>query len=146
MAQSLDKDLYSREWCSSCSAFDWHFLSHNNRRWLNQTISTKEIKMAVFFKNYGILWNNLSRIELLWIFSNGTMSDWLNDSLLCLIMKLAKPEDLIQVWPISLCNVLVKAILKVLVNRLKLVMGKLIGRCQVSFIMGRSISDNIMVA
>lgn len=56
------------------------------------------------------------------------------------------PESITQFRPISLSNVLLKVITKVLENRLKLVIPKLIGKYQSSFIFGRSTTDNIIVA
>lgn len=47
---------------------------------------------------------------------------------------------------ISLCNVLVKIITKVVTNRLKEVLDDIISKTQSAFIPGRLISDNIMVS
>ncbi|KAL2242912.1 UNVERIFIED_CONTAM: hypothetical protein Sindi_0409200 [Sesamum indicum] len=48
--------------------------------------------------------------------------------------------------PISCCNILYKIIAKLLVQRLKVALDKLISPCQAAFIPGRSIGDNIMLA
>lgn len=63
----------------------------------------------------------------LWIFSSGVLPPILNESIICLILKVEAPESLNQFRHISLCNVLVKAISKMLANRLKPLMDKLIG-------------------
>lgn len=61
------------------------------------------------------------------IFTKGVLPMGLNEATICLIPKCQSLETLGQFWPIFLCNVLAKIILKVLVNRLKLVMMKLAG-------------------
>ncbi|KAL2230773.1 UNVERIFIED_CONTAM: hypothetical protein Sindi_1671700 [Sesamum indicum] len=48
--------------------------------------------------------------------------------------------------PMSCCNVLYKIIAKLIVQRLSVVLDKLISPCQAAFVPGRSIGDNIMLA
>lgn len=55
----------------------------------------------------------------------------------------ASPDKL---RPISLTNELYKIISRLLVNRLKPIIAKLVGPMQLAFIPGRSIADNILVA
>ncbi|CAA7044678.1 unnamed protein product [Microthlaspi erraticum] len=78
-------------------------------------------------------------------FTTGILPPETNDVLLVLIPKVGKPESITQFWPISLCNVLFKTITKVLVGRLKVVISKLIGPEQASFIPGRLSTDNIVL-
>ncbi|CAA7012923.1 unnamed protein product [Microthlaspi erraticum] len=78
-------------------------------------------------------------------FATGQLPQDTNDALLVLIGKVTKPEKISQFRPISLCNVLFKTITKVMVNRLKMVIAKLIGPAQASFIPGRLSTDNIVV-
>lgn len=68
-----------------------------------------------------------------------------NDALLVLTGKVAKPERITQFRPISVCNVLFKTITKMMVNRLKRVITKLIGPIQASIISGRLSTNNIMM-
>ncbi|KAL2226376.1 UNVERIFIED_CONTAM: hypothetical protein Sindi_1996300 [Sesamum indicum] len=49
-------------------------------------------------------------------------------------------------WPIACCIVLYKIIAKFIVQRLSVIMDKLISPCQAAFVPGRSIGDNIMLA
>lgn len=76
---------------------------------------------------------------------SGIMPEGLNDTLVSLIPKNPHPESVTQFRPISLCNVSYKVITKVMVNRLKPVLEKLVSQEQSSFVPGRQIVDNIMV-
>ncbi|KAL2248716.1 UNVERIFIED_CONTAM: hypothetical protein Sindi_2345300 [Sesamum indicum] len=49
-------------------------------------------------------------------------------------------------WPISCCNILYKIITKLMVQRLSMLLDKIISPCQAAFVLGRSIGDNIMLA
>ncbi|XP_074262939.1 uncharacterized protein LOC141585787 [Silene latifolia] len=55
-------------------------------------------------------------------------------------------EDVKDYRPISLCNVFMRIVTKCITNRLKKVMGYLVGEYQNAFLAGRSISDNIFLA
>ena len=56
------------------------------------------------------------------------------------------PDEVSHFRPISLCNVTYKIISKIMVNKLKLLMAKLISPYQNAFIQGRNIFDNILLA
>ncbi|RXI09160.1 hypothetical protein DVH24_023321 [Malus domestica] len=56
------------------------------------------------------------------------------------------PTTMTQLQPISMCNIIYKIVSKVLTNKLKLVLPQLISPSQSSFILGRLILDNTLVA
>ncbi|KAL2237640.1 UNVERIFIED_CONTAM: hypothetical protein Sindi_0955700 [Sesamum indicum] len=77
---------------------------------------------------------------------DGPNSEADNTTLLALIPKVHSPMNVGDFRPISCCNVLYKIIAKLLVQRLSVILDKLISPCQAAFVPGRSIGDNIMLA
>lgn len=70
----------------------------------------------------------------------------LNDTIITLIPKLASLV-LVKVYlPIALCNMLYKLISKILVNRLKRILFRIISCNQFAFVPSRMTTDNILVA
>ena len=70
----------------------------------------------------------------------------LNSTFLVLIPKKAGAEDLRDFRPISLVGGLYKLLAKVLANRLKKVMGKVVSSTQNAFVEGRQILDAALIA
>nr|XP_027071629.1 uncharacterized protein LOC113696407 [Coffea arabica] len=63
-----------------------------------------------------------------------------------LVPKVQSPQDFTQFRPISLCNFINKVISKVLSDRLAWILPKIISPQQSSFVKGRHISDNFLLA
>lgn len=79
------------------------------------------------------------------ILQGGDFPKDLNKTFIVLIPKVEAPESAKQYRPISLCNVAYKFITKVIVNRIKPVLPKLISPTQASYVPGRQITDNIVI-
>ena len=78
--------------------------------------------------------------------TSGTLDTRLNMTNICLIPKTERPTRMTELRPISLCNVGYKIISKVLCQRLKVCLPSLISETQSTFVLGRLISDNILIA
>lgn len=78
-------------------------------------------------------------------FERGELLPVLNTTNITLIPKISNPAKVSQFQPISLCNVIYKLISKILADRLKLVLLKLISLFQLSFVSGHAIQDNYIV-
>uniref|UniRef100_A0A803QD75 Reverse transcriptase domain-containing protein n=1 Tax=Cannabis sativa TaxID=3483 RepID=A0A803QD75_CANSA len=69
----------------------------------------------------------------------------INQTLIVLIPKRPNPEQITEYRPISLCSTFYKIISRVLVNRLKPILSRIISPTQSAFLSDRLISDNIII-
>ena len=100
----------------------------------------------IFFQKYwDIVRPNVHKL-VIQAFETGDFDSDVNDTLLVLIPKVGNPEEIKQFRPISLCNVFYKISSKVLVNHLKPIMCNPIHPLQTSFVSGRQVADNIIIA
>jgi hypothetical protein len=100
---------------------------------------------AVFYQK---MWGSVSCTVRKFVqdfFGMGVLPPAVNETLLVVIPKHDKPERMADFRPISLCNVSYKILTKIIVNRLKPLLPKLISPTQCSFVPGRQISDNIVI-
>lgn len=79
------------------------------------------------------------------LLNSGNMQQVVNKTLLVLVPKVIWPKNFMQFRPISLCSVIYKMLTKTLVNILKIILPKVLGPNQDSFILGRQITNNMVV-
>ena len=78
-------------------------------------------------------------------FVKGTMVKELNSTLIVLIPKIQNPTSVNHYRPISLCNVVYKAITKILVNKMRPILHSIISPCQLAFVPRRWIKKNQVI-
>jgi hypothetical protein len=138
-------------------------ITNEDNEWLCRIPNYGEIKLAVFslgsYKSpgpdgmlalfYKPYWS-IVEIDVVNIvtsfFSNGHMLKAMNHTFLALIPKTNAASTVHQFRPISLCNVIYKTISKILANRLKQMLPKLISPWQAGFVPSRLIQDNSIIA
>lgn len=79
------------------------------------------------------------------VLGGGDFSAEAAEALLVLIPKVNRPTSIKGFRPVNLCNVSMKVISKMIVNRLKKVLDDIISLNQASFIPGRQSLDNIVL-
>ena len=79
-------------------------------------------------------------------FEEGHLLKELNHTSLTLVPKAPNSSKLHDFRPIACCSTVYKCISKVLANRIKPLLPALIGNAQSAFVLGRTISDNILLA
>ncbi|KAL0302085.1 UNVERIFIED_CONTAM: hypothetical protein Scaly_3044300, partial [Sesamum calycinum] len=79
-------------------------------------------------------------------FRTGKLLKQVNATLLALILKVNLPTQVSDYRSIACCNVIYKTITKIIVKRMQLVLHMLIDHSQNAFVLGHSISDNILLA
>lgn len=126
------------------------------------TVSLYEVKKAVFDmmlwkapgpngfqpKIFQFFWEELHQNVFLFIkqcFTNWSFPNELNKCFTTLIPKIDNPETINSLRPITLCNVIYEVLTKVIVNRIRPLLKRIVGPSQASFIPGRQTSDNIII-
>lgn len=96
---------------------------------------------ASFYQHY---WKTIAKTvtRMIWnFFDMGFMLRQLNYTLVALIPKINNLIEVKQFRPIALCNVCYKIIAKILANRLKTLLPKIISSTQSAFVPGRVFSS-----
>lgn len=98
-----------------------------------------------FQKFWPLIGREIFEASCSWL-EEGSFPPNLNDTNIALIAKVDRPENMKDLRPISLCNVIYKILSKVLANRLKRILHKCISDSQAAFVPGRDILDNALTA
>jgi len=101
---------------------------------------------ASFFQDHRLVIRDLLGVAIKYFFRFGTLLKEVNHTFITLIPKVANPETSAQFRPISLCNTLYKILAKILVNRMRPILQRIIHPAQSAFIPHRTIHDNILIA
>jgi hypothetical protein len=91
---------------------------------------------SVFYKN---IWDVVGRKmtdEVLHVLRGNKLPDGWNDTVISLIPKTDHPKHVIDLHPISLCNVTYKVVSKVLAGRLRVILDDVISPSQSAFVPG----------
>ncbi|KAL0284385.1 UNVERIFIED_CONTAM: hypothetical protein Sradi_7200300 [Sesamum radiatum] len=140
-----------------------HILSEDDARLLVRPVSPNEVKQAIFdidetkapgpdgyssafFKAAWQVVGGDVTCAIMEFFRTGRLLRQVNATLITLIPKVSNPTVVGEFRPISCCNVLYKVITKILVQRMRGILDKLVSPTQNAFVPGRSISDNILLA
>ncbi|KAK0607443.1 hypothetical protein LWI29_015165 [Acer saccharum] len=139
-----------------------HRLPSNMRDFLDGNFSAEEVKEALFQmspskspgedgfpaaffqKHWEVVGGEVTRLCLECL-NDGLSVRMINHTILCLIPKVKKVENMVDLRPISLCNVIYKCISKARANRLRKVLNFVISDSQSAFLPGRLITDNAMI-
>lgn len=91
---------------------------------------------GIFYqKHWGTIQKEICEAVKLF-FNEGALPPKVNETVVALVPKTALPESITHLRPISCCNFLYKIISKVVVTRLKTIMGGLISQTQSAFVGG----------
>ncbi|KAK7275172.1 hypothetical protein RIF29_16281 [Crotalaria pallida] len=100
---------------------------------------------ALFYKSQWELMKHFVHNFVIHAFLNPDCISDVNQTIITLIPKLDHPQRISDFRLISLCNVIYKVVTKVIVNRLKPLMNKIVSNTQTSFVPGRLGIDNVII-
>ncbi|WKA10977.1 hypothetical protein VitviT2T_028516 [Vitis vinifera] len=157
--------LYSEEegWCPSIDGLSFIGLDNSEAKGLENPFLEEEVFVALidlgkdkalgpdgFTMAFWLFGWDVVKDEIMGFFrefhERGRFVKSLNATFLVLVPKKGGAEDLKDFRPISLVGSLYKLLAKVLANRIKKVMGKVISEPQNAFVEGRQILDAVLIA
>ena len=100
---------------------------------------------AGFFQRFWLIVGDSMKEEVMKVFLERKVSEYLNKTLIVLIPKVQGPESIGNYRPISLCNSIYKIISKVIVARLRPQLENIVSPFQTAFILGRRGTDNVII-
>ncbi|KAI0497209.1 hypothetical protein KFK09_020431 [Dendrobium nobile] len=138
-------------------------LNESDRTWLDRGFTVEEVELVIkdlgshiapgfdgitfsFIKSYWDIIKLDSMNAINFFLVQGEMDNTWKETLIVLIPKILNPLLPINFRPISHCNSIYKVAAKVLLNRLIMIIPKIISEEQAAFIQGRSISDHFLIA
>ncbi|GKB71907.1 RNA-directed DNA polymerase, eukaryota, reverse transcriptase zinc-binding domain protein [Tanacetum coccineum] len=107
-------------------------------------LALRDLHLIFSKKAWGFVGNDVYK-AIKEFFINGKLLGEVNATVISLVPKIPTPNKVIDYRLISCCNVMYKCISKVLTNRIKDSLNKLVNKNQSAFIPGRLIQDNIML-
>ena len=100
----------------------------------------------LFYQKFWLVVGDNVVIAVLDFLNSSCMTPRINHTNIVLIPKVKNPIKMSNFRPISLCNVIYKIISKVLANRLKQILPYIISPTQSAFVLGRLITDNVLLS
>ena len=100
---------------------------------------------AGFFQRFWLVVGDSVKEEVMKVFRDRKVPEYLNHTLIVLIPKIQGPETIGNYRPISLCNSVYKIITKVIVARIRPHLDSLISPLQAAFVPGRRGVDNTIL-
>nr|GEZ64386.1 hypothetical protein [Tanacetum cinerariifolium] len=101
---------------------------------------------SLFFKKAWSIVGKDVCIAVKYFFDNGKIPREINSTIISLVPKILTPNKVTDFRPIACCNVLYKCISKIITERMKIGLGKIIGLNQSAFVPNRNVQDNILLS